>query len=284
MHDLVARAVVERHPQVEPGVPGRARLHVVHQLAAGCRGSGRGGRRSARARPGGAGRGTRARSSRRRASSDRRPRRSGRPQFSVEKAYTARLRTPRSGAASTVRRSARVPARWPASERQPAPRGPAAVAVHDDRHVRAPIGGTGSARARRRGAAGLMRPQEPYLLAQTVPPRGQTSMISASLALSAASICCDVLVGELLQPVLGAVHVVGAGVAVLLELLQVVDRVAADVARGHAPLLGHVPHLLHELLAPLLGELRDRQPDQLAVVGRRQAEVGLEDGRARCPS
>src|SRR3954451_3220788 len=38
----------------------------------------------------------------------------GRPQFSVEKAYTARLRTPSPGAASTVRRSARVPARWPA--------------------------------------------------------------------------------------------------------------------------------------------------------------------------
>ena len=34
---------------------------------------------------------------------------------------------------------------------------------------------------------------------------------------------------------------------------------------------------LDELLAPLLGELRDRQADHLAVVRRRQAEVGLLD-------
>src|SRR5437016_3050341 len=39
----------------------------------------------------------------------------------------------------------------------------------------------------------------------------------------------------------------------------------------------HVAHDLDELLAAFLGQLRDRQPDQLAVVGRREAEVGLLD-------
>ena len=61
------------------------------------------------------------------------------------------------------------------------------------------------------------------------------------------------------------------------ELLEVLDRVAADVPDRDAALLGHVPHELDELLAPLLGELRDRQADELAVVRRRQAEIGLLD-------
>src|SRR5207237_1087131 len=43
----------------------------------------------------------------------------GRDQFSVENAYTVSERTPRSIAASTVRRSARVPARWPATTGRP---------------------------------------------------------------------------------------------------------------------------------------------------------------------
>ena len=43
------------------------------------------------------------------------------------------LRTPSPGAASTVRRSARVPARWPAITGRPRRARPAAVAVHDDR-------------------------------------------------------------------------------------------------------------------------------------------------------
>ena len=102
-------------------------------------------------------------------------------------------------------------------------------------------------------------------------------MISASLALSAASIRWTCSSVTFWSAILGTVHVVGAGVSVLLELLQVVHGVAADVARGDAALLGHVPNLLHELLAPLLGELRDREADDLAVVGRRQAEIRLLD-------
>src|SRR4029079_19249346 len=87
----------------------------------------------------------------------------------------------------------------------------------------------------------------------------------------------DALVGQLLQPVLRAVDVVRAGLAVLLEVLEPVDRVAADGAGRDPALLGHVPHMADEVLAPLLGQLRDREPDQLAVVRRREAEVGIED-------
>src|SRR5205807_225565 len=44
-----------------------------------------------------------------------------------------------------------------------------------------------------------------------------------------------------------------------------------------APLLGNVPDDLHELLASLLGQLGNPQPDQISVVGWRHPDVGLED-------
>src|SRR5688500_4469215 len=69
-----------------------------------------------------------------------------------------------------------------------------------------------------------------------------------------------VLVGELLDAILGAVLLVDAHLARTDELLQVMHDVAADVADGDAPLLGEVAHDLHELLAPLLGQLRDGEP------------------------
>src|SRR4051794_28089441 len=75
-----------------------------------------------------------------------------------------------------------------------------------------------------------------------------------------------VLVGELLEAVLAAVLVVCADVAVVDQLLQVVHAVAADVADGDAAFLGEMPHDLDELLAAFLGQLRDRQADELAVV------------------
>src|SRR5436190_8002810 len=84
-----------------------------------------------------------------------------------------------------------------------------------------------------------------------------------------------VVVGELLDALLRAVLLVLADLALVDELLEVVDRVAADVAHCDAPLLGHPAHDLDELLAALLRELRDRQPNQLAVVRGRQAEVGF---------
>src|SRR4051812_1102966 len=84
-------------------------------------------------------------------------------------------------------------------------------------------------------------------------------------------------VGELLELLLGAALVVLAGLAGVLELAQVVHHVAADVADRHATLLGDVPDDLDELPAALLVELRDLEADQLAVVVRREADVGLHD-------
>ena len=118
-HDLVTGAVVERHPQVEPGVGARCAPPCRASARAGS--SGQRSRRPMkcmrtpwRCRSGNCSRIVSSNSAIRSVTSS-----SGRPQFSVENAYTARLRTPSPGAASTVRRSALVPARCPASSGSP---------------------------------------------------------------------------------------------------------------------------------------------------------------------
>src|ERR1700688_357793 len=87
----------------------------------------------------------------------------------------------------------------------------------------------------------------------------------------------DELIGDLLHiDELGG-DLVLADVAVLLDAAQMVDLVAADVAHGDARLLGLAMNHLDEVLAALLGELRDGDPDHLAVVARVQPEVALLD-------
>ena len=81
-----------------------------------------------------------------------------------------------------------------------------------------------------------------------------------------------VLVGQLLHLSLAAALLVVADLAVADELLEVLHHVAANVPDRDLALLAVLAHELDELLAPLLRQLRDRQADQLAVVGRRQAE------------
>ena len=61
------------------------------------------------------------------------------------------------------------------------------------------------------------------------------------------------------------------------EVTQVLHHVPADVADRDLAVLGDAAHDLHQLLAPLLGQRRDRQADDLAVVRWRQPEIGLLD-------
>ncbi len=102
-------------------------------------------------------------------------------------------------------------------------------------------------------------------------------MISASLRFSSSSICVTWSSVSFCTRLSAARSSSSPTSPFSNELLEMLDRVAAHVAHGDASLLGHLPHELDELLAPLLGQLRDRQPDQLAVVRRRQAEIRLED-------
>src|SRR5882757_4202939 len=87
----------------------------------------------------------------------------------------------------------------------------------------------------------------------------------------------DRLVGLFLQRGLGAALVVLAHFALVLQLAQVAHHVAAHVADGDPTLLGDAVDDLDHLTPPLLGHFRDRQADHVAVVGRGEADVGLED-------
>jgi hypothetical protein len=87
----------------------------------------------------------------------------------------------------------------------------------------------------------------------------------------------DVAVVELLDLVQAAALVVLADLLVLLHLLELVVAVTPRQAHGVARVLGDVVRLLDDLLAPLLGELRHRDADDLAVARGVQAQLGLHD-------
>ena len=170
---------------------------------------------------------------------------SGRSQFSVENAYTVSWSIPRSPASFTVRFRASVPARCPSV--MPSPRLVAQRAL-------------------------------PSMMIATY--RGRSLDAAEDLFFLAFEQLVDVLdlgVRELLQLGLCPALLVLARLAALAQVAQVVHAVAADVPDRHTALLGKLVHDLHELLAALLGQLRDREPDQVPVVGGREAEVGLQD-------
>ena len=60
-----------------------------------------------------------------------------------------------------------------------------------------------------------------------------------------------------------------------LGFAQMVERIAAAVAHGDARFLGPLVDLFDQLFAPVLGQLRQHQANDLAVVGRIDAEVRL---------
>src|SRR5260370_134205 len=87
-----------------------------------------------------------------------------------------------------------------------------------------------------------------------------------------------VCVGHLLDLVVrAALFVFGDGL-VFEEFLDRLVAVAADVADRHAMVLGYSVELFHQLLAALFVEGRNRDADQLAIVGGVQAEISRADG------
>src|SRR5437016_4550052 len=187
-------------------------------------------------------------------------------------------RMPNSIPASTVRRNARVPARWPAAAGSPRRRAQRPfpsmmIATVSATSGRSP---SGSGRTRPRVQMRLISFTAP--LAISVQPKWPLDLHDVGLfALQEVLDLGHVLVGELLHARLGRTLLVVADLPVLDELLEVPQDVAPHVPHGDPALLGHVPGDLDELLASLLGQLRHRQADDLAVVRRRQAEIGLLD-------
>ena len=87
------------------------------------------------------------------------------------------------------------------------------------------------------------------------------------------------LVGQVLDVLFGLLLVVLGQFALLLGLLDVVDRVAADVADGDLGVFGVFADLLGEVLAALLGQLREDEADNAAVILRVDAEIRGLDSR-----
>src|SRR5476651_2333825 len=156
-------------------------------------------------------------------------------------------------AASTVRRSALVPARCPAAGGSPRRRAQRPLPSMMIATTSATSGSSCS-------GSGLMRASVRMRLSSFI-AGAITYLDLHDVGLFTLQEVVDllyVLVGQLLDAGLGRAFVVVTDLAVLDELLEVLHRVPADVANRHAALFGHAPDQLHELLAPLLCQLRDR--------------------------
>ena len=83
----------------------------------------------------------------------------------------------------------------------------------------------------------------------------------------------DVFIGELLNVLFGLLLVVFGQFALLLGLLDEVNSIAADITDGDLRVLAVLFDLLGELFSALLGQLREDEADDAAVVLRVDAEV-----------
>ena len=109
-------------------------------------------------------------------------------------------------------------------------------------------------------------------------PASQTSSSSALLVLHGLVDAVHVLLGEVVELLLRAAHVVLARLAVLGDAVELLLGAAADVADGDLGVLALGPRHLDQVAPALLGELREHDAQDLAVVGRVHAEVAVADG------
>src|SRR6266513_4727240 len=178
----------------------------------------------------------------------------GRLQFSSENAKSVRTSTPASSAPSTASRTAFIPARWP----------------------------SGRGRLRSRAQRPLPSMMTATWRGTTPLPRICASRSSAMLDLPDLRFLrlarlvhqLEALVVELLDVLFRVLLLVLRDV---LGLLGATDRLGARVPHRHASFLGELVHHLHQLATPLFGERRQRNADQVAVVGRGETEIGRED-------
>src|SRR5438093_9460622 len=88
----------------------------------------------------------------------------------------------------------------------------------------------------------------------------------------------DEAVGQLLEPLLGALLVLLRYATVFFCFTQMVEGIAPAITHGHARLLGALVDLLDELFAAILRQLRQHQADDLTIIGRVDAQVRRLDG------
>src|ERR1700716_2558289 len=216
----------------------------------------------------------------------------GRDQFSELKEKIVRKSMPRSPAARTVRRSASTPRRWPSTRGSPR------------WAAQRPLPSMMMATCR-----GAPKPSLSFGAASDSDMSSCPCLVRPA---SAAALCCgmfygglapsglrrkplsnrhdlffflrqhlidlgDHLIGRLLDLARHALLYVVADLVILFHLLQQIEPVAAHVAHRDARGLGVFMRDLDQLLAPLLVELGNAQPDHLALGRGREAEIGCDD-------
>src|SRR3712207_2728934 len=154
--------------------------------------------------------------------------------------------------------------------RQPATLGPASVAVHDDGDV--------TRDALRVEAAGDAR-LDGLLGGTSLDGFQQLDLRELRFLVREGGVdALDVAIRQRLQLGLGPALVVFGDLTFPAQLVQVAHLVAAYVPHRDASLLGHPAGHLDEVPPPLLGELGDREADDLAVVLRVEPDVRVPYG------
>ena len=175
---------------------------------------------------------------------------------------------PRSPAARTVRRKASTPRRCPSTRGRPC-----AAAQR-------PLPSMMMATCRGAAKPSACRRRRRRRLASRSCRVAQTVMISFSLPASSFSTSRDSGVGRLLHFAGLALLLVLADLVLLLQLLEQVETVAADVAHRHARSLGVFVRDLHDFAPPLFIELGNAQLDDSA----RRSKGSSRDWRRKSPS
>ena len=178
----------------------------------------------------------------------------GRDQFSELKEKMVRMPMPRSPAARTVRRSASTPRRCPSPRGRPRAAAqrplPSMMMATCRGTAKSPIWSS-------RAAARSSTSRQPHTV--RISFSFVASILSTSAIVSSVAFCtCSAR----------ALAVVLADLVVLFQLLEHVEAVAPDVPHRDPRGLGVFVRDLDQILAPLLVELGDAQPQHLAF-GRR---------------
>ncbi|SHS81223.1 Uncharacterised protein [Mycobacteroides abscessus subsp. abscessus] len=86
-----------------------------------------------------------------------------------------------------------------------------------------------------------------------------------------------VLRGGLVQILFRPAHLVLAGLAIFLDPVKLVVGLTPDIAQGHLGVLALALGLLDQLAAALLGELRNGDTNDAAIIARVQAQIRVAD-------
>src|SRR5215469_7865567 len=202
----------------------------------------------------------------------------GRCQFSAENANKVRYGIPSSRAASTTARTESLPRRWPSL--RPNPRRRANLPLPSITIATCRVRREGSSESSGKSLSGRVMATWLKSAARELAANAGRSDLH-NLGFLARQNLVDPLgkLGrELLNPGFRAAHLVVGSLLFLVQIFHHVVRVAAVIADADPEFLRDLPHVPHQLLAALLGQLRNRDADQLSIAHRVEAQIRGLDG------